>query len=231
MRNEMLRGRVLRYMYAFRLSRCGTRVAVCQQHFAKRHLTQSRNDENDFSFFSLSFLLPLSLFLPPPPFFFVPTRLFASNSTYTLAREKNDDYPRSVRRENIVHHRPMWIARTMYIFIISLVEKSIGNDICDSRGFVECLSFSTSSFLPRDWNAVLESLRGKSGCSKGDRYRRDIPPSLTGISLSRRLLTWHDTWWLWSRRRWILRTRRIMSFSPKKGERRRRRKKGGIITG
>lgn len=69
MRNEMLRGRVLRYMYAFRLSRCGTRVAVCQQHFAKRHLTQSRNDENDFSFFSLSFLLPLSLFLPAPLFF------------------------------------------------------------------------------------------------------------------------------------------------------------------
>lgn len=184
-----------------------------------------------FRFFpSPSFFLSL-FFSLPPPLFFVPTRLFASNSTYTLAREKNDDYPRSVRRENIVHHRPMWIARTMYIFVISLVEKSIGNDICDSRGFVECLSFSTSSFLPRDWNAVLESLRGKSGCSKGDRYRRDIPPSLTGISLSRRLLTWHDTWWLWSRRRWILRTRRIMSFSPKKGERRRRRKKGGIITG
>lgn len=140
----------MRYMYAFRLSRCGTRVAVCQQHFAKRHLTQSRNDENDFSFFSP--LLPsssLSFSSSPPPFF-VPTRLFASNSTYTLAREKNDDYPRSVRRENIVHHRPMWIARTMYIFVISLVEKSIGNDICDSRGFVECLSFSTSSFLPRD---------------------------------------------------------------------------------
>lgn len=182
MRNEMLRGRVLRYMYAFRLSRCGTRVAVCQQHFAKRHLTQTRNDENDF-FFLLSFFL--SLFLS----FFVPTRLFVSNSTYTVAREKNDDYPWSVNAKISSTGR----SRVRCIFVISLVEKSIGNDICDNRGFEESLSLSLSSFLSRDWNAVLETLREKSGCSKDDRYRRDIPHHWPVLSLSHCLLTWHDT--------------------------------------
>lgn len=199
MRNEMLRGRVLRYMYAFRLSRCGTRVAVCQQHFARRHLTQSRNnDENDFFSFP-----PSSLFL------FQHDRSFFQSRFYTAAREKNDDYPRSVNAK---------ISSTGAYDVFSLyrlyIEKSIGNDIRDNRGFEESLSFVKQFLAARlkrgPWKFA-RKIRLFQRRSLSSRY----PPSVYPC----RAVFQHATIrWLWSRR-WILRTRRIMSFSPKKGER------------
>lgn len=216
MRNEMLRGRVLRYMYAFRLSRCGTRVAVCQQHFARRHLTQSRNnDENDFFSFP-----PSSLFL------FQHDRSFFQSRFYTAAREKNDDYPRSVNAKISSTGYDVFSLYRLYI------EKSIGNDIRDNRGFEESLSFVKQFLAARlkrgPWKFA-RKIRLFQRRSLSSRY----PPS---VSLSRCLSACHDTMT-------VITTMNFKNapnneFLAEKGgegrkrrRRRRRRKKGGIITG
>lgn len=218
MRNEMLRGRVLRYMYAFRLSRCGTRVAVCQQHFARRHLTQSRNnDENDFFSFP-----PSSLFL------FQHDRSFFQSRFYTAAREKND-YPRSVNAKISSTGYDVFSLYRLYI------EKSIGNDIRDNRSFEESLSFVKQFLAARlkrgPWKFA-RKIRLFQRRSLSSRY----PSSLTGISLSRCLSACHDTMT-------VITTMNFKNapnneFLAEKGgegrkrrRRRRRRKKGGIITG
>lgn len=157
------------------------------------------------------FLLPLS--------FCSNTTVRFSNPAFTRRREKKTTI---IRGRLTRKYRP---PATMYFRYIACISRNRSAMIFAITEASRRASLSLSSFLPRDWNAVLESSRGKSGCSKGDRYRRDIPRRWP-VYPCRAVFQHATIRWLWSRR-WILRTRRIMSFSPKKGEREERGGGGG----